>query len=402
MDAKHVGMRFSSFLLLPTVTVVLLASCSDEPNPVGAKLIPESDLVTVQIDTIQAMANSSLRKFPEFGVSTRIIVGLNNSIETEAWAWVKFTQLPDSLNTSTVVESRLELRGDVAFGGSGSLAFDVHEGLQNWHTADPIITNDSLSLESVTAGAYYAPVPFSSFSGLVSPDTLTISVALDTALVLQWLQASTDTLKQNFGIVLKPTNADHIHGFRSFRDADVSTRPRLVVFYRKPGSSAVDTAMYSTGTDRFLARLSTTRSANDSTEIFVHGGVAHRGVVNFDNFVAPRNYAIYKALLEVTLRSDVGIPARSRDSLYAYFVTQSGVAEGFVALSERATVGSEAVYRFVITDFVRFWGESAPVRSVALAAHSEGSSVDIFRLHGPASGIVDARPRLIISYTEFR
>lgn len=392
-------MRVSFVLFVVLVSASFLTGCSNEPNPVGGRLVPGSDLLTIAIDTIDARSSSALRAYPAFNLSSRIVVGRSTLLQTEAWAWLKFNQLPDSLLPATFIEAHLELYGDYANGGSGALSFDLHEGLLDWH-APTQTTNDSLTLDLITPNTYYVSTPFSSYSGVVSPDTAKISVPLDTALVRKWFKASVDTATRNYGMVLKPTNADHIHGFVGFNSFSTTVRPKLVVLYRKSGSTIVDTARYSAGIDRFLTQFFGT--TDDSTEIIVHSGYIRRGVVNFDNFVVPRNYGIHKAVLELTVKSSIGLSSYSRDSLFAYLLTPNGVNQSFASLSEKATVGSDIVYRIVITDFVRLWGELAPLRAVALAGLSEGNSVDIFRLHGHASSLISARPRLIISYTEFK
>lgn len=366
----------------------------EEPNPVGAHLLPKEDLVTAKADTFYASGSSAERKFLPYGAATRILLGLLNETSTEVWAWIKFSQVPDSLRGLEIVEASLDLKGAYSLGTiTEPLSFTLHKGLQDW-------TGDSLALETVESGGYFEPTGTSGV--LVSqPDTNIFSIQLDTAWVSQWMRASGDTSIKNSGVVLKPTNAHLIRGFRSFRDPDEKLRPTLTVIYKKSATD-LDTAFIRTGEDRFLGRVTSTTWMNDSTTISIRNGVSYRGMLDFTNVRLQKNYAVHQAILEVELKDSTFLNSYSTNSLYAYFVSTHGTIESLVEASAENNSPGRRAYRFLVSTFVHYWGRTGGVQKIVLAGATEKNTVDIFGLHGPASPNVTARPRLIITYTEFK
>ena len=390
-------------VLVATLAIALIGTtgCMEEPNPVGVGLLKD-DRITVDSSTVVAKGSSTIRKFPTYRGPTTILLGAESSIQTEAWAWIKFSPLADTLQDVTLLSASVELKGSYAFGNTSSaLSFDVHEGLKNWHT-DPIIEDDSLSLHAIQAGTYYKSGVTPSVSTILPNDTAIVSIPLDTALVRQWVNAISDTSKKNFGIVLEPTNNSLVRGFRSFRDIEPRNSPKLVLIYKRTPTSNPDTVRIDKGTDRFLARVSPTTRLSDSTTTTIRNGVSYRAVLDFQNVLIPKNYAVHRAMLEVTLEDSTALNDYTTHTLYAYFMTESGVVENLLSPSEVGTLNGQKVYRFIVSNFVHFWGRGMPVRTIAIGGATEQNTIDVFALHGPGSSNIASRPKLIITYTEFR
>ena len=386
-------------VLVATLAIALIGTtgCMEEPSPVGARLLPKDDIVTVKTDTIGALGNSYARKFPAFRDPTRILFGNAGSIDTEAWAWIKFSP-PDAIE-GTLIEASINLKGAYALGNtSQELSYILHKGLKNWFIDTTNV--DSLSLDAIQPGSYYESVGRPGFLP-VQHDTTDFSIPLDTSLVREWLNAITDPTKSNFGVVLKPTNTNLIRGFRSFRDIDPANAPQLVIVYQH-ASGARDTARISRGEDRFLARVTSAIWINDSLTVRIRNGISYRGVLDFKNVVLAKNYAVHRALLEVTLEDSTALNDYTTHTLYAYFMTESGVVENLLSPSEVGTSNGQKVYRFIVSNFVHFWGRGMPVRTIAIGGATEQNTIDVFALHGPGSSNIAARPKLIITYTEFR
>lgn len=392
-------MRIRVLVATLAIAIIGTTGCMEEPSPVGARLLPEVDIVKVDTDTIGTLGNSYARKFPAFRDPTRILLGNAGFIDTEAWAWLKFSPLPDTLIGVTLLEASINLKGAYALGTtSEQLSYDLHKGLKNWFVDTTNV--DSLSLDAIQPGSYYESV---GRPGLlpVQHDTTGFSIRLDTSLVREWLTAITDSTKSNFGVVLKPTNTNLIRGFRSFRDIDPANAPQLVIVFQR-ASGARDTARISRGEDRFLARVRSDAWMSDSTTVRIRNGISYRGVLDFKNVVLEKNYAVHRALLEVTLKDSTALNDYTTHSLYAYFMTESGVVENLLSPSEVGTSNGQKVYRFIVSNFVHFWGRGVPVRTIAIGGATEQNTIDVFALHGPGSSNIAARPKLIITYTEFR
>ena len=129
----------SSILALLTITLI---RCNEDPNPVGAGLLPASDFI--QLDTLSATATGSYSQASiPLGLASRILIG--KTPEIESWAVLAFNPVPDSILFLPMVSAEVKLRTVYHFGDSlAPFSVDVHKVLQGWGT-------DSLTIDSVKA-----------------------------------------------------------------------------------------------------------------------------------------------------------------------------------------------------------------------------------------------------------
>jgi hypothetical protein len=371
---------------------VAFLACMEEPSPVGSRLLPDADLLKLDTTFVGAIKASSEQNIPTKLLPSRLLVGKTR--DREAWAALRFNAIPDSLVLVNVLGAELQLRVNYHFGDSlAPFAFDVHNILRSWGS-------DSLTIDSLRMPGFFNPSPMSSWSAVPLGDTATVTVSLDTAIVRAWLNAPLDTVKTNFGVLLKPRSQGVIKGFATSIASIVEHRPRLVVRYSRQGTTRVDTAQISGSTDVFAAFTEDTAWLSDSSRVYIHNGISSRGVIEFDISSFTKNATIHKAVLEVTLDPQASrLNSYSADSLYAFFVTKDGVLPNLFSLSQTAVSEGRKVYRFPITSFVQIWARSTEPRKVVLAGYTEHYSLDSFVLFGASSPF---KPRLIITYSLLR
>lgn len=382
---------FVTAMLLALLSVAL-ASCMEEPSPVGARLLPDTDLLKLDTTTVGAIKTSSEQNIPTKLLPSRLLVGKTS--DRESWAAIRFNAIHDSLVLVNVLSARLELRVNYHFGDSlAPFSFDVHKILRNWGS-------DSLTIDSLRSPGFFQATPMSSLNAGPVGDTATVAVALDTATVRSWLNAPLDTMTTNFGVLLKPTNSGVIKGFATSIASVVEHRPRLVVLYSRQGTTRVDTVTISGSTDVFAAFTENSSWLTDSSRVYVHNGLSSRGVIEFDISSFTKSTSIHKAVLEVTLDPAASrLNSYSTDSLYAFFVTTDGVLPNLFALSEPKVIEGRKVYHFPISSFVQIWTRTNEPRKIVLAGYTEHYSLDSFVLYGASSPF---KPKLIVTYSAIR
>jgi len=369
--------------------LVLVPGCMEEPNPVGARLLPPSDLLKLDTTTVVATKSATERVVPNTSTPLSILVGKTS--DYESWALLRFTPIPDTLLFVNVIDAKLDLRVNYHFGDSlAPFSLDVHKVLTSWG-------GDSLTIDSLNVAGLYEPTPNTSFAGSAIGDTATISIPLDTAMVRQWLDSPLDTVATNWGVLLKPTNSSVIKGFATSISSNASFRPQLVARYQRAGSTRIDTVRVSGSSEAFAAFAENTSWLGDSTRMYIHNGIASRGMVDFDISSLPAKSTIHKAVLEVTLDAALSrFNSHTRDSLFAFFVGSDGVFTSLAAVSEPATTNGQKVYRIAVTQFVQLWSRSDEPQRIALAGFAEDRALDSFVLYGATTLF---RPKLIITYS---
>ena len=379
------------------ILLVLATGCVEDPDPVGLSVIPPNDFATIDSAVVNARRSSSAFAITGTKITSRISVG--RADDMESWVFVRFTQYPASLVDSRIVGADLSLRTTYHFGDStGTLSFLVREALKDW-------SGDSLTLDSVKMGSYFAPAttPEITFGSVGADSTLTF--ALDTALVSTWFTSVGGSLPINYGIGLEPTNAGVIRGFGSFNSPS-DYHPSLMVRYIGITSTEVDTAYLTTGVARYVADVTDDPWAADSAALYVRNGIAYRGIIGFDvDWTSvpelPPDAAIHNAILQLTLD-----PSRSRfnsytrDSLIAVYVDDKGYVETYFRLSSApTTVNGRTVYSIGVTNFVQRWVVERSVSTIAISGFTENSTFDTFAFYGTAAADSTERPRLNIIYS---
>jgi hypothetical protein len=381
--------KIVSAWLIVIISLSLLQACMEDPNPVGASLLPGSDLLKIDTTTTPSTTNASQKTVPNPGLPNRLLIG--KSADYESWGLLRFVSIPDSLVLINVIDASVTLRASYHFGDSlAPFSMTVHRVLSSWGT-------DSLTIDSLKATGFYETAAQTNVSVGSIGDTATVSFPLDTSMVRTWVNAALDTVTTNFGVLLKPTNSAVIKGFESGISPTTAFRPQVMIRYSRPGLTRVDTAFVNTSIVAYAAFTSNTAWLSDSSHIFVRNGLAYRGSIGFDISNVPAGSPVHKAVLEMTLDPAASkLNSLTTDSLFAYFVSSDGVLTNSYALGEPTFVNGRKVYSFTVTNFVQFWTKNVTPRTIAIGGYTERSTFDSFVFFGSSSAL---KPRLLITYS---
>lgn len=366
----------------------------EEPNPVGAGLLPGNDFL--QIDSVSTLATSStsVRSIAPHLSSGRLMIGKVNDLE--AWTLLLFAGIPDTLKGKALVGVDVVLRAQYHFGDSlAPYSMAAHRVLRSWGV-------DSLTIDSVQAAGFAEVNPMASTDFGSVHDTAFIAFSLDTAVVRGWIQSVGDTVTSNFGMLLRPSGFGVVKGFGSFAELEEQNQPTLRIRLARTGSAVVDTVLISAGTFRTVATITDRGWGIDKERIYVQNGVSYRGSLSFDAVkLLPARAAVHQAILELTLDAPASQRnSYTRDSVYAYFVDEKGNASGsFYALSQAADRDGNRIFRLLITPFVQQWvrGGTYP-QTVIIAGLEESTAVDRLVFHGSGAP-AGLQPRLKLSYS---
>ena len=370
--------------------VLFIAGCAETPTTVGAKLLPNGDLL--RLDTIVVPATRSYNGIviPATSISPRVLVG--NVDNLQCWGIYRFSLLPDSIKSIRIVSAELDLRTIYHFGDSlAPFSMTVHQILTNWAT-------DSLTIDSLKAPGFYRSSPSGVWNSSSIGDTSTLTIPLDTAMIRSWGTVSDTTLK-NFGVVLRPTNNGVVKGFGSFMVSNPALGPKLLLRLRN-AAGTIDTLSLTIGGQRYVTTGLNPAWASDSTHLWVQNGGANRGYVEFDVSTIPLHAAVHKATLELTLDAQ-----RSKfnyftaDSAYVYFTGDDGSTLSYiVGVGTPVQVGTSKVYQFPVGAFVQRWVRGAVLKRMAIAGFNENFALDLFSFYGAQSSKA-VKPKLTIIYS---
>jgi len=376
-------------LSILTFLVITLIRCSEDPNPVGAGLLPASDFLGLDTVSVTATESYSQPGIPS-GSSSRLLIGITPEIES--WGVLRFGPIPDSILFLPMLSAEINLRVVYHLGDSlAPFSVAVHQVLQEWGT-------DSLTIDSVKAPGFYDLTSLTQGAFSSVGDTATISIPVDTTIVRSWGTYS-DTVFTNYGLLLRPTNTSVIKGFATFIATDQSQLPQLLMRFQDTAGN-IDTAIVNTGTYRYVARLGNTSWASDSVRMQVRNGVAYRGIVGFDISSIPPHAAIHKATLQLTLD-----PASSDfnfytvDSTMSMFIADDGtVTRSIYEIGEPKQLGDQRVYESPVGQIVQRWVRSAVQHKIAIGGFDESNAVDLFVFYGAAASQA-LKPKLTIIYS---
>lgn len=376
-------------LLLPSL---LCSYCSEEPTSVGIGLLSSQDLVQLDTATVTAVAGSVLKKPINTGGSDNLLVGKYRTADGktyEAKTLVRFTGIPDTLKSATVLSASLILGSKYHFGDpQGNLSFNVYKMIQGW--TEYGVTWDSISTAS------YDPIARGSFSSAIA-DSDSVAISLDPSLINEWAQAVADSQTVQ-GIILAPTDAStKIVGFRSFQSPDATREPQLLVTFLSSDGTVQDSLLFVSGQDTYVANIDILPS--DPNLLYVQAGIVYRSTVQFSLDSVPLHVGINRAILELT-RSPSNSPPSSRfiDSLFSVFLLSSdSVDVNTFVLGSRVNPDSD-VYSFAVTPEVQRWVNAKPNYGLQIEAYAEISQLDLFAFYS-ALASPSLRPRLKIIYS---
>jgi hypothetical protein len=384
-----VKQRLLLFAILALLAATLIR-CSEDPNPVGARLLPGSDLLSLDTVSLSATESYSQIGIPS-GAASRLLVG--STPEVESWAVVSFSAIPDSIVFFPMVSAEINLRTVYHFGSDSLAPFSVavHKVLMQWGA-------DSLTIDSVNAPGFYDPTSYSSLDTSFAGDTATISIPIDTAIVRSWGTIS-DTSATNYGLLIRPTNTGLIKGFATFLASDQTQLPELLMRF-KDAAGNIDTAIVITGSSRSVAKVKDASWASDSVRLYVRNGVAYRGIVGFDISSIPPHAAIHKATLQLTLDpSSSEFNLYTVDSTLTMFIGDDGsIVNTIVDLGEPQQVGDQRVHQSSIGEIVQRWVRASTQHKVAISGYDEPDAADLFVFYGAAAPPA-LKPKLTVIYS---
>jgi hypothetical protein len=387
---KRISKYGLPFILL--LISLVWSNCSEEPTSVGIGLLSSQDLVQVDTSTITAVAGSVVKRPLNTGASSNLLVGKYRTSDGktyEAETLLRFTGMPDTLTSATILSASLILGSRYRFGDpQGNLSFNVYKMVQGWTEGG--VTWDSISTAS------YDPVVRGSFSSAIA-DSDSVAIPLDPRLINEWSQAVADSQTVQ-GIILVPTDASSkIVGFDSFQSLEATREPQLLVSLLSSDGTVQDSLLFITGEDTFIANIDNLPS--DPNLLYVQAGVAYRSTVQFSLDSIPLHVGVNRAILELT-RSPSSPPPSSRfiDSLFSVLlVTSDSVDVTTFVLGSRVSPDSD-VYSFVVTPEVQRWVSAKPNYGLQIEAYAEISQLDLFTFYS-ASASPSLRPRLKIIYS---
>jgi len=389
---------FSSILLL--ILFVILPGCVDAPNPIGAEILPETDLLLLKQDTLYATSHETRFFFSNNSSLDKFCVGKFQSYET--WGLLGFFGLPDSLTNVRVLNASIRLKAAYHFGDSASnISFRAYRMVTSW-------VGDSLTLDSLRnfQSNYYDATPLQlSYSGAIGDtDYITIDIP-DTSIVRQWLATVNDSTQYNYGLLLEPTNSSVIMGFASYYTLDTASMPTLTIEYEKDGE--VQTYVHYYSLSRFLSSPTPTSASfstiiKDSSEFFyAQNGIPYRGTLTFDVSSIPNPSNINSGFLYLTLE-----PTRSLSNNYMHdsvMVTQLNsdgtLSYPWISLSSVTTDSlGNRVYKIDIKKGIAYWIRKYYPAQIVIFGYGESSSFDRFAFYGSQASI-NLKPRLEILYS---
>jgi len=370
--------------------VLFIAGCAETPTTVGAKLLPNGDLLRLDTTVVSATRSYNGIVIPATSISPRVLVGNVDNIQ--CWGIYRFSLLPDSIKSIPIVSAELDLRTIYHFGDSlAPFSMTVHQILMNWAT-------DSLTIDSLKAPGFYRTSPSGVWNSGSIGDTARLTIPLDTTMIRSWGTLNDTTLK-NFGVLLRPTNNGVVKGFGSFMVSDPALGPKLLLRLRNTAGT-IDTLSLTIGGQRYVTTGLNPAWASDSTHLWVQNGGANRGYVEFDVSAIPLHAAVHKATLELTLDAQ-----RSKfnyftaDSAYVYFTGDDGSTLSYiVGIGTPAQVGTSEVYQFPVGAFVQRWVRGSVLKRMAIAGFDENFALDLFSFYG-AQSTKAVKPKLTIIYS---
>jgi len=383
----------SLFLLLLTTLII---GCVDSPTSVGEKVLPPGDYPISRIDTFYATDHNSKYSPINSGLSDQIMIGKFQYYE--AWACIKFTDLPQELIDATITNAIIKLSPSYTFGDSTSQpSFEAYRLKIKWDSLSEDLLQKNLLQQN--SSIYYEPVPLSiqiSYTG----DTLSIQIN-DTSMLREWFSASADSLSLNEGIILKPKSGNVIKGFYSF--ANSSYKPTLTVEYQTQS----DTGSYehTAGYSKFIPYVDSLQLITNDNYVYVQNGVSFRGLLKFDSLKFAGPYDIINAEMQITLDSSMSSIKWQpflNNSIYVSLTSDDGASYYYLPVTNNNITEDQGnrTYSFNIRDILKYCRARRISPSMLLFGYKENECFDLFTFYGAGSSIPKKlQPKIIIYYS---
>ncbi len=364
--------KMKKLIILNILLFFAFIGCSKEPNDVGFGLLPENEILNVQVyeDSVEVYAEN-IQNFITHSSSGMLLIGNFDSISCSIL--IRF-DLPDTLRNVKINWARVRLfKVNYVIGDS---TFPIH------FTAHKILSNyyDTL-YDSKTIGEFNS-----------KPDSVNY-FQLDTSIVREWL------LGKNYGLYLKPVNQGVIYAFHSF-DGEFFFIPALEIEVLKEDSN-VDTLRFTSGSDGYIASLN---EKVDSNDIVLQAGVGLRSILKFDisKFLkdkTPKDIIVNRAEVSLYLKEKKKYIG-GKDSLVASFITDTNLVKRSLGGYEGNYLGLKnqldtLEYVIPVTTPVQRWINGETNNGILIRCYSESDNFDRFVFH-----YSERKPKLKIYYTK--
>ncbi|MGB5872838.1 MAG: DNRLRE domain-containing protein [Bacteroidota bacterium] len=377
---------------------LLISACSEDPTEENAltAALPLGE-VEVHDTTIFASGTTTFKEFIPMNGKLNLL-GMNDGYT--ALLPLAFFAAGFPVRDTVLVESATLTLKAVTWTGNSTapFRFTVHRILRNWDQT-------TLTWDSVQSGFYDPGVTYGEYAEGAAPDTHSVVVDLDTALVRAWLQSSTDTTTTKFGIILVPTASTNIvRGFEGFESFPDSALPRLKIIATNVAGTTRDTLLFNLGVDTFVGNIDNLNS--DPGLIYAQAGVVYRSTLQFDVSFVPRGALINKAEMQLLLD-----PATTRltkftsDTVVSPHVildaADNSVFSGDLSSSfGNRKEGTSHLFAFSVPEAVQFWVQGSNNGFLLKTITGpETGTFELYTFFNHAATDSAARPRMQILYT---
>jgi len=397
--------KYYKSTLILLLALFIFAACNQDPTSVPDKLIPDEDKVEFnKFDTYELNVRQSSSYYEElenlYGADTRILGKNEYAKSSILYSWDIY--LPDSIKTyinngqATVLSSKVFMTRKYTLGDtSGFFDFSVHKITSDWSATK--LHRDTLQFIKREA----TDIAFNK----IKTDS-TVSFDLNQNVVYDWLRYTSDSnsTSKNNGIYITPTNnTNYFIGFEATYSYGTYEQTEIMIVLQKP--TEIDTLIgYPSKDLHVVEKLQPKPVAED--KIYLEGGYALRGTVFFDLSALPKEIAISKAILELTIdtQSSIdGVPAS--DSLFVHILKDSTAKTLADSSSILLLTRKDNKFTGDISSIVQIWnaellldGEKLENQGINLTLFDEYSSVARIVLYGSKEQNISLRPRLTIYY----
>ncbi len=355
----EVKLLLNRLIVLIVISVLLLFfinSCNEDPTSLGANLLPDQDLITVNsIDSSffqkeRVYATDSLA----LNSSSRVLLGKSDNVESTIL--MKFYMfIADSIkdavrDNSIIIKSAvMEMEPIYTFGKESNTTFDftIHKITSKWNSLE-FGKKELPQLD-------YNPEDVSSNHQFLGDSLITMD--FDKNLLLDWMKLSTNESQvDNHGVYFKFTDATNkIIGFPAISTLYDSVLTRIKVILEVP-SKFTDTLTIQVSSDAHvvLGELPTSNNQN----IFVQGGIPVRSNMFFDVSSIPNYAIINRATLKLFYDESESILSENSTNVLSAMMVQDFDSSKIDIGYPKVNFVKDSVNTFYsseITEFVQGW-----------------------------------------------
>ena len=390
-------------MIISVLSVLAFISCNDDPASIPSSLPPEGDKVVFEVfDSKDQNVNQNSGFYENlenlYGGGRRLLGRNSYAKSSILFHWDVY--LPDSTinyineGVITVDTALVTMRVSYHLGFNSPVSFAVQPLQGEW--SNYTLKRDSLQYITNDGDP-------SILASQINQTDTTVSFLLDNNEVYNWLKFKADTNLQNtnYGIILKPTAASQgFIGFNSTFYSSADTLETTLKIILKKSSEPFDSISVYPDKDLHVVESVGNVPVSSPDKIILEGGYAFRGNLFIDISSLPKDIAVNKAILELSvdsLNTVNGDPGS--DSLLVYMFADSTTK----ALTSDSTVITKLIrkgnkFTGNITWMMQRWLTGTENQGLELSLYDEYESVAKIVLYGSKEANIDLRPRLTIYY----